>query len=235
MSDHQNDFGQDIGFPMNDWKACVSPNTDKMKGRYCRLETLDPDQHAQDLYNAFCGNEHNRNWTYLPYGPFDDFTAFNDWLTSVSKPNDPLFFTIIDLKTNTPLGIASYLRIVPAHGAIEVGHIHFSSQLQKTPIATEAMYLMMKRVFDELGYRRYEWKCDALNGPSKQAAQRLEFQYEGTFRQALVYKGRNRDTAWFSITDREWAGIKVAFEKWLDPSNFDAAGTQLSRLETTTF
>ena len=142
-----------------------------------------------------------------------------------------LFFAIIDAATDQAVGLASYLRIVPRHGVIEVGHIHFSPMLQKTPAATEAMYLMMVRAFDELGYRRYEWKCDALNEPSKRAAIRLGFTYEGTFRQATTYKKRNRDTAWFSITDKEWPKIKSGFERWLQAGNFTEKGEQIKSLE----
>ena len=143
--------------------------------------------------------------------------------------NDPLFHAIVDNATGKAIGLASYLRIDPASGSIEVGHINYSPLLQRTPAATEAMYLMMQRVF-ELGYRRYEWKCDALNARSRAAAQRYGFSFEGIFRQATVYKGRNRDTAWYAIIDREWPALQAAFLQWLDPSNFDADGRQRVRL-----
>jgi len=143
---------------------------------------------------------------------------------------DPLFHAIIDVKAGKAVGVASYLRIEPSVGVIEVCHIHYSPLIQKTPAATEAMYLMMKRVFDELGYRRYEWKCDALNEGSRKAARRLGFTFEGVFRQATIYKGRNRDTAWFSVIDKEWPTLKNAFENWLKPANFDVEDRQKTSL-----
>jgi RimJ/RimL family protein N-acetyltransferase len=231
MSSHINSFGQNIGFPLESWTACALPPKTPMIGQYCRLEPLQSDHHAHDLYEAFSGDVNNPNWTYLPYGPFGTYEAFKTWLEPFSKTTDPLFFTIIDVKTNKAVGLASYLRIEPNTGVIEVGHIHFSSLIQKTPIASETMYLMMERIFDELGYRRYEWKCDNLNLPSKKAAARLGFQYEGTFRQATLYKGRNRDTDWFSILDHEWPDIKRAFQNWLAPENFNENGLQITKLK----
>ncbi len=205
-----------------------------MTGQYCRLEMLDAGKHAEDLFAAFALDSSHANWTYLPYGPFSDFATFRQWLVSKAQVHDPLFHTVIDLKTGKAVGVAAYLRIDARVGVLEVGHIRYSPLLQRTPVATEAMYLMMKRVFDELGYRRYEWKCDALNEPSRKAAARLGFQYEGTFRQLTMYKGRNRDTAWFAIIDRDWPEIKARFERWLDPANFDQHGQQLSSLRQST-
>jgi RimJ/RimL family protein N-acetyltransferase len=144
--------------------------------------------------------------------------------------NDPLFYVVINQSNNELVGMASYLRITPLVGTIEVGHIHFSPKMQRTPMATEAMYLMMARVFDELGYRRYEWKCDALNTPSKSAAERFGFQFEGLWRQATMYKGRNRDTTWYAVIDKDWPQIKAAYQAWLDLSNFDKDGAQKSSL-----
>jgi len=152
------------------------------------------------------------------------------WIRSVENSEDPLFFAIIELAKERAVGWASYLRIDPAMGCIEVGHLAYSPLLQRTPAATEAMYLMMRRAFDELGYRRYEWKCNALNAPSWNAAERLGFLHEGIFRQGVVQNGRNRDQAWFSIIDREWPGVRWALEHWLDPSNFDQRGSQWRRL-----
>ncbi|MCP3687758.1 MAG: GNAT family N-acetyltransferase, partial [Gammaproteobacteria bacterium] len=169
-------------------------------------------------------------WTYLPYGPFDSFEAFDSWSRADCQGDDPLFHAVIDLSTGRAVGLASYLRITPAAGVIEVGHIHFSPLLQRTRLATECMYLMMKRVFDELGYRRYEWKCDALNAPSCRAALRLGFVYEGIFRQATMYKNRNRDTAWYAVIDKDWPRIKNAFKQWLDDGNFDRQGRQKQSL-----
>ena len=174
-----------------------------------------------------------RNWTYLPQGPFENYAEFYIWLSDMAKLDDPFFFAIIDGESQTSVGIASYLRITPPAGSIEVGYIHYSPLLQRTPAATEAMYLMMEQAFT-LGYRRYEWKCDALNAPSRIAAQRLGLSYEGIFRQATVYKQRNRDTAWYATIDREWPDLKQAFEQWLDPNNFDNDRNQKTRLSTLT-
>ena len=229
MSEHHNALGQPIGFPLEGWESCVHPPHSIMSGKYCRLEPLGP-HHAQALYHAYRQAENDGDWTYLPYGPFDELEEYEAWVKSVYASHDTLFYAIIDLKTGQAVGIASYLRIVPRFGVIEVGHIHFTPALQKTPAATEAMYLMMYHVFEELGYRRYEWKCDALNAPSRKAARRLGFSFEGVFRQAVMYKGRNRDTAWFSIIDREWPMLKQAFETWLNDSNFDEEGQQRKSL-----
>lgn len=227
---HHNAMGQPIGFPVEGWEKRPWPTRTPIAGHYCRLEPLDPDVHAADLYAAYAEDREHRNWTYLFAGPFPSFEAYLEWMNTHCRKDDPLFYAIIDPHTGKAVGVASYLRIQPEVGVIEVGHIHFSPLLQKTPAATEAMYLMMRRVFDELGYRRYEWKCDSLNTPSRRAAERLGFQFEGIFRQAIVYKGRNRDTAWFSILDSEWPALKRAFEQWLDPSNFDAQGQQRQHL-----
>ncbi len=187
-------------------------------------------EHAAPLFDAFLKEESGRNWTYLLREPLPDLKAAQAWIDDCAASTDPQFYTLCT-PDGTPVGIASHLRIDPKNGVIEVGHIHFSPLLQRSPAATEAMYLMMKRAFDALGYRRYEWKCDALNGPSRRAAERLGFTYEGTFRQAVVSKGRNRDTAWFSILDSEWPTLKARLEAWLDPANFDAQGQQIARLQ----
>ena len=200
-----------------------------MEGRTCRLEPLDADAHADALHEAYALDREGRGWTYLPYGPFASAADYRVWSEEAAASDDPLFFAILDAD-DAPLGVASYLRIMPAIGTVEVGHIHLASPLQRTPAATEAMYLMMRRAFDELGYRRYEWKCDDLNAPSRRAAERLGFTYEGTHRQATIYKGRNRDTAWYSILDREWLIVRATLEAWLDPGNFDAKGRQRAPL-----
>jgi RimJ/RimL family protein N-acetyltransferase len=201
-----------------------------MAGRLCRLEPLEAGQHTEALFEAHALDAEGRNWTYLPYGPFASLEALASVVRSFEASEDPLFFAVIDLATERAVGWASYLRLNPEMGSIEVGHLAYSPLLQRTPAATEAMYLMMRRAFDELGYRRYEWKCNSLNAPSWSAAERLGFIYEGTFRQAWVQKGRNRDQAWFSIIDREWPAVRSALERWLDPSNFDATGAQRRRL-----
>ena len=230
MSDHTNHLGQPIGFPLPDWRPARPPPPSAMEGRYCRVEPLDPARHAADLFDAYCEDAEDRVWSYLGYGPFKALAGFEAWMRKTCLGDDPLFHAIVDRASGRAAGVASYLRIEPPAGVIEVGHINYAPRLQRTPAATEAMYLMMARVFDELGYRRYEWKCDALNASSRRAAERLGFTYEGTFRQATVYKDRNRDSAWFSILDREWPALKRAFEAWLDPANFDHRGVQRSRL-----
>jgi RimJ/RimL family protein N-acetyltransferase len=235
MSDapYINALGQPLGFPVTDWKPPAFPSRALMEGRFCRLEPLDVERHAESLYSAYQLDAEEALWTYLPYGPFESFDSYRAWLSEMSRGSDPLPFTIVDKSTNRPVGMATYLRIDPRAGSIEVGHLCFSPLLQRKPAATEAMYLMMQNVFN-LGYRRYEWKCNALNAPSRAAAQRLGFSFEGVFRQALVVKGRNRDTAWYSIIDREWSALRTAFTKWLDPANFDAHGRQRESLSALT-
>ena len=200
-----------------------------MEGRFCRLEPLDLAQHSEPLFVANAADLNGQSWTYMAYGPFPNLASYREWMHSSCLGNDPLFFAIIDLADGQPAGVASYLRITPASGSIEVGHIHYSPRLRRHPAATEAMFLMMQRAF-ELGYRRYEWKCDALNAPSRAAAQRLGLSFEGIFRQATVYKNRNRDTAWYAAIDTEWPALREAFQSWLAASNFDANGQQRSRL-----
>ena len=203
-----------------------------MEGAYCQLTLLDPQTHAADLFDAFAEDTDNTDWVYLPYGPFDSPSALKAWLEEIASKSDPLFYTVMD-RQGKAVGVASYLRITPASGFIEVGHIHFSPQLQTTPAATEAMYLMMRHAF-ALGYRRYEWKCDALNQRSRRAALRLGLSFEGVFRQSTLYKGRNRDTAWYATIDLEWPQLKAAFEAWLDPANFDDSGQQKQSLSDLT-
>jgi len=230
MGELKNELGQPIGFSMAGWQGCEHPRGAIMLGRLCRLEPIDARRHAADLFDAFSEGSDARNWTYLPYGPFHSRAELLGWIESTCLGDDPCFFSVIDLATEKAVGVASYLRIEPSVGVIEVGHIHFSPLMQARPISTEAMYLMMRQVFDVLGYRRYEWKCDALNHPSCDAATRLGFLFEGIFRQATMYKKRNRDTAWYSILDREWPAAQRAFESWLDPANFDQDGNQRRRL-----
>jgi RimJ/RimL family protein N-acetyltransferase len=230
MTEHFNELGQPIGFPLPQWTARPRPPRSRMEGRYCIVEPIDPRRHAAELHASYLLDRDGRNWTYLPYGPFPHFADFCDWLERESGGDDPLRHAIIERRNGRAAGVASYMRIDPAAGVIELGGINYAPSLQRTPAATEAMYLMMRRVFDELGYRRYEWKCDALNAPSRAAALRLGFRYEGLFRQATVYKARNRDTCWFSILDSEWPALKTAFERWLDPDNFDAGGRQRQSL-----
>lgn len=229
MTGSTNEFSQPIGFAVPDWQPRAHPRGAIMRGCLCRLEPIDAERHSGDLFAAF-NRDDGRNWTYLAYGPFAGESELRTWIESVCLGDDPCFFSIVDRVSGRAVGVASYLRIDPKNGVIEVGHIHFSPLIQGTPIATEAMYLMMRQVFDVWGYRRYEWKCDALNKPSRAAAERFGFVFEGIFRQAIIYKQRNRDTAWYAIIDRDWAKVKAVFEAWLDPANFDAEGGQLTRL-----
>lgn len=222
-----------IGFPIQGWTPPVAPPREPLEGTWCRLEPLDADRHADALHKAFALDSTGRLWTYLAYGPFSTADHYRQWMNQQCQGSDPLFFTIIPKSDGVPSGVASYLRITPNGGSIEVGHILYSPKLQQTPAATEAMFLLMERAF-ELGYRRYEWKCDALNAASRRAAQRLGLSFEGIFRQATVYKGRNRDTAWYAAIDREWPALRDAFGTWLDPHNFDESGHQRIRLSDLT-
>jgi RimJ/RimL family protein N-acetyltransferase len=228
-----NHLGQCIGVPLPDWVPPPLPPREPMTGRFCRLEPLDPDRHAAALFEADAADADSRSWTYLAYGPFSTLASYRAWLSANCLGDDPLFFAIIDTADGRPAGVASYLRIAPAAGSIEVGHLHYSPRLQRHPAATEAMYLMMRWAF-ESGYRRYEWKCDAQNAASRAAAQRLGLSFEGVFRQATVYKGRNRDTAWYAAIDSEWPALRQAFQAWLDPRNFDEGGRQRTRLSDLT-
>ena len=229
MTTHTNALGQPIGPSLDGWQAPPRPPRTVIDGRWARLEPLDPDRHARALFDANALDADGRNWTYLPIGPFPTFAAYDEWLRRMAAGDDPLFFTLIDRDADRPVGVASYLRIDPAAGSIEVGHINFSPLAQRTRAATEAMFLMMRHAFG-LGYRRNEWKCDALNAPSRAAAERFGFAYEGLFRRATIYKGRSRDTAWYSIVDHEFPAIERAFGQWLAPDNFDAEGRQRQRL-----
>lgn len=197
-----------------------------MAGRFCAVEPLDAERHASDLFAANAEDREGRLWTYYPYGPFATLGKYRDWIDSACADTHRLFHAICDTASGKAVGVAAYINAQPAVGVVEIGSLVFSPRLQRRPTATEAMYLMMRRVFDELRYRRYEWKCDSLNAPSRAAAARLGFQYEGLFRQATITRGRNRDTTWFSIIDDEWPALREAFERWLDPGNFDAAGKQ---------
>jgi len=223
---HRNPLGQPIGFPVPGWTPRPPPPRTPMDGRACRIEPLALDRHAADLHAANARDRDGRIWTYLPYGPFETLSDYRGWLAADCLGDDPLFHAVIDRRSGKAVGLASYLRIDPGNGVIEVGHINYSPPLQRTVAGTEAMFLMMRRVFDELGYRRYEWKCDALNEPSRRTAERLGFAFEGLFRQATMYKGRNRDTAWYSIIDTEWPAVRQRLRDWLDPANFDRDGRQ---------
>jgi RimJ/RimL family protein N-acetyltransferase len=209
-----------------DWAPVTAPPREELRGAYILVRPLDAGTDAEPLYAASHPPHGDPAiWTYLPYGPFDDAGELERTLTRFEASEDPLFFTLGRLPHERPAGVASYLRITPEHGTIEIGHIWFGSPLQRTTGATEAIYLLARRAF-ELGYRRLEWKCDALNATSRRAAERFGFRFEGVFRKHQVNKGRNRDTAWFAITDDEWPAIRRAYEEWLAPANFDAGGRQ---------
>ncbi|WP_210527009.1 GNAT family N-acetyltransferase [Rubellimicrobium arenae] len=220
-----------FGDPVPDWTPPPRPGPEVMDGHWVRLERLDPARHAHQVHAA--NRASDAIWNYLPYGPFAQEEEWQAWAEGMAGRPDPFFYVIRDLDTGRASGVASYLRITPEAGSIEVGHINLSPALQRTPAATEAMVLMMGWAFDA-GYRRYEWKCDALNLPSRRAAQRLGLSHEGIFRQATVVRGRNRDTAWFAAIDKEWPALKAAFGAWLDPANFDAEGRQRVALSSLT-
>ncbi|HNP37705.1 MAG TPA: GNAT family protein [Woeseiaceae bacterium] len=226
-----NRFGQPVGPEVTGWEGVERPPHEPIAGRFCRIEPLSTNSHGDELYEAFADDVDGILWTYMFVGPFESRDVFCAWIDAACESDDPLFHAIIDASTDKAVGIASYLRIQPDVGVMEVGNITYSTRLQRTPMATEAMYLMMARAFDELGYRRYEWKCDALNAASCKAAARLGFKFDGIFEQAIVYKGRNRDTAWYSVLDRNWPHLKNAYKSWLDPSNFDEHGTQRQKLQ----
>jgi len=223
-----NRFGQPIGDAVLNWRAPGAPDRTPIDGVRCVLEPFDLIEHGDALFDANALGD-GSNWTYLFAEQPESRDAYLAYMRESFLGDDPRCYAVVDKGTHRAVGVASYMRIVPMHGCIEIGHINFSPVLQRTPIATEAMYLMMRHAF-ALGYRRYEWKCDALNAPSRAAAQRLGFAFEGVFRQAIVYKGRNRDTAWYAITDTEWPAVRAAFEQWLAPENFDAYGSQRLQL-----
>lgn len=225
-----NEYQQPVGEPVIDWKPRERPARISIDGKHCRIEPLDAERHAADLFEAYGKAPDGADWTYLFVGPFTDFAAFRDYVTKAAASNDPLHYAVIDLANGKAVGTLALMRIEPVHGVIEVGSITFSPLLKQTRISTEVQYLLMRYVFEDLAYRRYEWKCDSLNAPSRKAAHRLGFEFEGIFRQAIVYKGRNRDTAWYAIIDADWSRIRQAFERWLADDNFDAGGKQRASL-----
>jgi RimJ/RimL family protein N-acetyltransferase len=229
-----NEFGQPIGAALPAWKAPPFPPHVSLQGRFCRLEPLNAARHARDIYEAQSDDVSGSRWTYLFQGPYTEFAEYETWVSGVEGSRDPQFYAIVDLASGGAVGSCANMRIEPKHGVIEIGNIYFSPRLARTRAATECMYLLMAKAFD-LGYRRYEWKCDSCNLPSRAAATRLGFTYEGLFRQAIVNKGRNRDTTWFAIIDRDWnGGLKDAYLRWLDPGNFDADGRQKLKLSALT-
>ncbi len=226
-----NQYGQPIGDALPDWSARPRPGDVVLKGQHCQLEPLDADRHGRDLYEAYATASDGSDWTYMAGGPFLCRDGFDAYLQAAAQSPDPKHYAIIDLALGKAVATFSLMRIDPANGVIEVGNVAFSPLLKQKTAATEAQFLLMRYVFGDLGYRRYEWKCDSLNAPSRKAAERLGFSFEGIFRQAIIYKGRSRDTAWFSVIDKEWPLLKEAFELWLAPDNFDAGNRQIRRLE----
>ena len=219
-----------FGFPVK-FKKAKLPLKKKLIGKYCNLEPINIKKHSISLYKNFSLDKKNIIWNYLPYGPFKSYGSFKKWLKSFCLNKDPFFYAIYSKKHNQYCGMASYLRITPEHGSIEVGHINYSPILQNTTEGTETMYLMMKNAFEVLGNRRYEWKCNNLNSASKYAAERLGFKFEGIFRQMFIFKGSNRDTAWYSIIDKEWPNYKKKYLSYLKKSNFTKANRQRKRLK----
>ena len=232
MTHEINDVGQPIGEALPEFSPRPRPERKTLPGRTCRLEPVDVDKHADDAFDAYLLAPDGSDWTYLPTERFTDRDAYRAHIAAAQASEDPLYFAIVDVATGKAVGTASLLRIDPANGVIEVGWIAYSPLIKRTPMGTEAMYLFMRYCMDDLGYRRYEWKCNALNAPSCRAAVRYGFTFEGIFRQAAVVKQRNRDTAWYSILDSEWPAVRSAFERWLDPSNFDSDGQQRAPLNS---
>jgi RimJ/RimL family protein N-acetyltransferase len=225
-----NQFMQGVGVPVPGWNGARAPAREPLQGRYCRLEPIDLERHLDDLYQAYSSAADGRDWTYFQVGPFDSLTAYREHLTRIAALTDPLHYAVIDLASGTAVGTLALMRIDRGNGVIEVGHITYSARLKRTCSASEAIFLLMRHVFEDLGYRRLEWKCDTLNSPSRAAALRYGFKFEGIFRQAIVVHGRNRDTAWHSVIDAEWPALRDGFKQWLEPRNFDAQGQQVERL-----
>lgn len=230
MTARLNDYNQPVGDALPDWTGARLPDAPTLQGRYCRLERLSADRHAAGLYEAYRDAPDARDWTYLPSGPYNSPEAYRAWLLNAEMQRDPMHYAVIDASTGKPVGTVALMRIDAANGVIEVGYVTYSPRMQRTRLATEVMALFLRYVFSDLGYRRFEWKCDALNAPSCAAAARFGFTFEGIFRQAIVTRGRNRDTAWYSIIDSEYPALITAFERWLAPDNFDANGVQQQKL-----
>ncbi|MDJ0383492.1 GNAT family protein [Streptomyces sp. G-G2] len=226
MTFRPNEYDQPIGVPVSDWSPRPLPAAVTLGGQYCRLEPLDADRHAADLFAAYSSGSDARDWTYMFTGPFEDAQDYRRYVQEAAAGSDPRHYAVIDLGRGTAVGTLSLMRQDGDHGVVEVGNVMFSPLMKRSPLSTEAQFLAMRYVFDDLGYRRYEWKCDSLNAPSRTTAERLGFTFEGIFRQAVVYKGRNRDTAWFSVIDGEWPANKRVLESWLSHDNFDAQGIQ---------
>lgn len=232
MSSTFNEFQQPVGLALPDWQGARFPTAQHITGRYCKLERINVERHAKTLYDAYCDTPDSRDWTYLATGPFTTFDSFLSYLTKIATQTDPMHFAVIDLASMQAVGTLALMRIDATNGVIEVGWVTYSSRMKRSRVSTEVMSLLLDYVFEGLGYRRVEWKCDALNAPSRAAATRFGFTFEGIFRQAVVVHQRNRDTAWYSIIDSEYPALREAFTLWLDEGNFDSKGQQIKRLAT---
>jgi RimJ/RimL family protein N-acetyltransferase len=226
MSFRRNVYDQPIGEPVPGWSPRPLPAAVTLDGAHCRLEPLNADRHAAQLSAAYASGPDQRDWTYMFTGPFEDPQEYRRWAEQAAAGQDPRHYAVVAAADGTAVGTLALMRQDPDHGVVEVGSVMFSPLMMRRPISTEAQFLAMRYAFEDLGYRRYEWKCDSLNAPSRRTAERLGFTFEGVFRQAVVYKGRNRDTAWYSVTDTEWPAARHAFEAWLSPGNFDDRGSQ---------
>jgi RimJ/RimL family protein N-acetyltransferase len=229
-----NEFGQPIGVALPDWSGALAPTGESLVGLYCRVERIDVDRHAAELYEAYGDAPDARDWTYLFTGPFATLESYEAYLMSVADLPDPMHYAVIDLASGKAVGTFALMRIDAPNGVVEVGSINYSPRMKRTRISSEVMALLLKHVFEDLGNRRFEWKCDALNAPSRAAALRYGFSFEGIFRQAIVTRGRNRDTAWYSIIDTDYPGLRTAYGHWLKPTNFGRSGQQVTPLGTFT-
>lgn len=230
MTKKLNEYEQPVGDSLPNWAARQMPGNVRLQGSFCRLEPLNADRHAADLYSAYNASPDGRDWTYMFAGPFQSVEEYYRYAESSARSSDPKHYAVIDTSTGKAVGTLALMRIDPTNGVIEVGNVAFSPLMKQKPASTEAQFLIMRYVFDELNYRRYEWKCDSLNEPSRKAADRLGFSFEGIFRQAVIYKERSRDTAWYSILDKEWPALKEASIAWLSAANFDSNGAQIKTL-----
>lgn len=228
-----NSLGQAVGAALTDWQIPPTPSPVVLPGQWARLEPLHAEQHAASLHAANSCETSGRLWTYMAYGPFVSEEDYRQWLCRHCLGSDPLFYAVRPHALGIAVGLVAYLRITPASGSLEIGHLNFAPVLQRSVAASEAIFLLLQQAF-ALGYRRVEWKCDALNAPSRAAALRFGLSFEGIFRQATVVKGRNRDTAWYAVIDRDWPALQAAFIRWLQPGNFDAAGRQRLALSALT-
>lgn len=226
-----NQFGQPVGEPLADWRAVKRPGGKTLNGHFCRLEQLEPQRDHAALFRACQQAPDGRDWTYLSIERPDSPAAMLQHLTSLQANSTLVNLTVFDRANQAQVGTVAYMRIDEGNGVAEIGHVNWSPAMKQRSSATEAIYLMLRHLFEDLGYRRCEWKCDSLNAPSKQAAARFGFNHEGTFRYAIVTKGRSRDTDWFAITADRWPTIKAGFEQWLNPDNFNAQGQQKQRLQ----